>query len=86
MSIFTEFLKNKNIIFKIRRSKVTDYAALKGTVYALRDKLLEYITAREHSEKKGNNSTDTMFKGNTPPTSENRKRFNSGVGNSEKNF
>ena len=28
MSIFTVFLKNKNIIFKIRRSKVTDYAAL----------------------------------------------------------
>ena len=27
-SIFTVFLKNKNIIFKIRRSKVTDYAAL----------------------------------------------------------
>ena len=27
------FLKNKNIIFKIRRSKVTDYAALKH-VYA----------------------------------------------------
>ena len=26
---FTVFLKNKNIIFKIRRSKVTDYAALK---------------------------------------------------------
>ena len=25
---FTMFLKNKNIIFKIRRSKVTDYAAL----------------------------------------------------------
>ena len=24
----TVFLKNKNIIFKIRRSKVTDYAAL----------------------------------------------------------
>ena len=24
------FLKNKNIIFKIRRSKVTDYAALRG--------------------------------------------------------
>ena len=28
MNIFTAFLKNKNIIFKIRRSKVTDYAAL----------------------------------------------------------
>ena len=25
---FTVFLKNNNIIFKIRRSKVTDYAAL----------------------------------------------------------
>ena len=28
LSIFTVFLKNKDIIFKIRRSKVTDYAAL----------------------------------------------------------
>ena len=26
---FTVFLKNKNIIFEIRSSKVTDYAALK---------------------------------------------------------
>ena len=26
---FTVFLKNKNIIFKSRRSKVTDYAALR---------------------------------------------------------
>ena len=30
---FTVFLKNKNIIFKIRRSKVTDYAALKCQAY-----------------------------------------------------
>ena len=30
LSIFTVFLKNKNIIFKIRRSKVTDYAALRN--------------------------------------------------------
>ena len=29
LSIFTVFLKNRNIISKIRRSKVTDYAALK---------------------------------------------------------
>ena len=29
------FLKNKNIIFKIRRSKVTDYAALIATSYKL---------------------------------------------------
>ena len=61
-------------------------AKKKWTVYALRDKLLEYITAREHSEKKDNNSTDTMFKGNTPPPSENRRRFNSDVGNSKSNF
>ena len=26
------FLKNKNIIFKIRRSKVTDYATLTGVM------------------------------------------------------
>ena len=30
---FTVFLKNKNIIFKIRRSKVTDYAALSHLFY-----------------------------------------------------
>ena len=30
---FTVFLKNKNIIFKIRRSKVTDYAALMYVVF-----------------------------------------------------
>ena len=33
MSIFTVFLKNKNIISKIRRSKVTDYAALSALLY-----------------------------------------------------
>ena len=27
------FLKNKNIIFKIKRSKVTDYAALKAMIH-----------------------------------------------------
>ena len=30
MSIFTVFLKNRNFISKIRRSKVTDFAALTG--------------------------------------------------------
>ena len=40
------FLKNKNIIFKIRRSKVTDYAALSmfglhlDVLYAPRDAFL----------------------------------------------
>ena len=32
LEYFTVFLKNKNIIFKIRRSKVTDYAALNAAV------------------------------------------------------
>ena len=31
LSIFTLFLKNRNIISKIRRSKITDYAALRFT-------------------------------------------------------
>ena len=30
------FLKNKNIIFKIRRSKVTDYAALNESIFNVR--------------------------------------------------
>ena len=34
------FLKNKNIIFKIRRSKVTDYAALNTVVF---DSLYMYV-------------------------------------------
>ena len=32
---FTVFLKNKNIIFKTRRSKVTDYAALTTNIYGV---------------------------------------------------
>ena len=36
MSILTVFLKNKNIIFKTIRSKVTDYAALiRGMHYSV---------------------------------------------------
>ena len=34
------FLKNKNIVFKIRRSKVTDYAALKENTSAAKCKHL----------------------------------------------
>ena len=42
LSIFAVFLKSKNIIFKIRRSKVTDYAALK-TVADILMKLHPYV-------------------------------------------
>ena len=35
------FLKNKNIIFKIRRSKVTDYAALREVPILKRDVTVE---------------------------------------------
>ena len=31
LGFFSVFLKNRNIISKIKRSKVTDYAALKDT-------------------------------------------------------
>ena len=37
------FLKNKNIIFKIRISKVTDYAALKGIACGNVFKVPEYL-------------------------------------------
>ena len=33
------FLKNKNIIFKIRRSKVTDYAALIHAIFCQTNKI-----------------------------------------------
>lgn len=60
-------------------------AKKKWSVFSLRDKLVEYITAREHSEKKGN-STDTVFKRNTPNSHENRTRPSFGTGDSRRNF
>ena len=52
------FLKNKNIIFKVRRSKVTDYAALNSqvtdawTLPSARtgefDRCTNYVVAFEH--------------------------------------
>ena len=52
---FTAFLKNKNIIFKTRRSKVTDYAALNAThnvtSYRLKAKLkFRIVTCQFHRE------------------------------------
>ena len=43
---FTVFLKNRNFISKVRRSKVTDYAALKTQSVTLARKFLvclEYV-------------------------------------------
>ena len=40
------FLKNKNIIFKIRRSKVTDYAALRAEI--VNSSIFVPIKQREH--------------------------------------
>ena len=42
LSIFAVFLKNKNIIFKIRRSKVTDYAALKERICSQGEQILSF--------------------------------------------
>ena len=44
---FTVFLKNKNIIFKIRRSKVTDYAALNKARFS-RIRIQLYTLAKLH--------------------------------------
>ena len=38
---FTVFLKNRNIISKIKRSKVTDYAALRPIIAKCRSKVLQ---------------------------------------------
>ena len=46
LSIFTVFLKNKNIIFEMRRSKVTDYAALTN-FDNLRRNILEFVAIIE---------------------------------------
>ena len=46
LSIFTVFLKNKNIIFKIRRSKVTDYAALNAQVSTATDNEGQFVPSK----------------------------------------
>ena len=43
------FLKNKNIIFKIRRSKVTDYAALTKVGGAQENRLIETVLLSTHN-------------------------------------
>ena len=43
------FLKNKNIIFKIRRSKVTDYAALNDNLTCAQDFVLVAPASSEGS-------------------------------------
>ena len=45
LSIFTVYLKNKNIIFKIRISKVTDYAAL-----SFKRRLYMYTLCKTHGK------------------------------------
>ena len=50
------FLKNKNIFFKIRRSKVTDYAALRVRI----KKLFSYFSTKTYvvgTQKNGLNET-----------------------------
>ena len=43
-SFFTVFLKNRNISSKIKRSKVTDYAALRGRyAFENRNKEIKFV-------------------------------------------
>ena len=50
LSIFTVFLKNRNFISKIKRSKVTDNAALKvaNVVIMYRRDILQYFVHYSH--------------------------------------
>ena len=48
---FTVFLKNRNFILKIKRSKVTDYAALIFSIYWSDTSLIDHL----HFFKAGNN-------------------------------
>ena len=44
------FLKNKNIIFKIKRSKVTDYAALKVFIQYVQLLILQYTLTDNNNQ------------------------------------
>ena len=43
LSIFTVFLKNRKFISKIKRSKVTDYAAVKLISWEIKLTFLNYV-------------------------------------------
>ena len=90
LEVLKQNLKQDVIRAKLPEDVLLQLEMLKGakrkwTVYSLRDTLLEYITAREHSEKKGN-SADTLFKRNTPPVPEHRTRPIYGKDYSKRNF
>ena len=53
------------------------------TVFALRDKLLEYVTAREHSERKGYSTT---FKLSAPDIQGHKPRLYQGKTDHKGNF
>ena len=59
LSIFTVFLKNRNFIFKIRRSKVTDYAALKERIRSPWKRILSF--KRSSHYEKGRNLRESLF-------------------------
>ena len=86
---------NQDVFVSMIRSKLPEDVLLqlemlkgakrKWTVFSLRDKVLEYIVAREHSERKGNPS-ENLVKGNTPNLHESRNRPLPAVSDSRRNF
>ena len=65
------FLKNKNIFFIIRRSKVTDYAALKLAQFLFGyNLLLVMILNAGHQNNFGTANMDYKFKNFTPTLQE----------------
>ena len=72
------FLKNKNIIFKIRRSKVTDYAALTNSFQYRKQCILRAISGIVHAHhscggkqgKMSGSRLSTIFKFASIPVSD----------------
>ncbi|MCG7879441.1 MAG: hypothetical protein N0C90_24385, partial [Candidatus Thiodiazotropha endolucinida] len=86
---------NQDVFVSMIRAKLPEEVLLqlemqhgankKWTVDSLRYRLHEYITAREHSEKKGN-STESLFKRNNQTQPDNRPRSGPAMSNNSRQF
>ena len=73
LGFFTVFLKNRNISSKVKRSKVTDYAALRLYCYVY----WKFIRLYEHQQKNPKVPFLAIFGTFSQKSSEiNRKRWN----------
>ena len=83
--VFVSMIRSKLPADVLLQLEMLKGAKRKWTVFSLRDKVLEYIVAREHSKRKGNPS-ESLFKGNTPNLHESRNKPLPAVSDSRRNF